>query len=128
MSQEQKIEFMENDDKENKCRTLKKKYIAKDSGASLLRQTITPELRVPKKYKKTHQEISPISEREQFMKEELHEMRIKLLKKELEIKENQYFAELEVNTERLKAAKTESDIKLLQKQKEETELRKLQGD
>ena len=77
---------------------------------------------------RTHQEISPISEREQFMKEELHKMRIKILKKELEIKENQYFAELEVNTERLKATKTKSNIKLLQKQKEETELRKLQKD
>lgn len=68
------------------------------------------------------------SKRDREMKEELHEIRIKILKKELEIKENQFFAELEINTERLKAAKAESKMRILQKQIKEAKLEKLQND
>lgn len=65
------------------------------------------------------------SERDRDMKEEIHETRMKILKKELEIKENQFFAELEINAERLKLVKVENDIKILQKQIKEAKLANL---
>lgn len=108
-------------------KTNKKRNILKDSGVNMLRRTLTPELRINKKLKKS-QQMTQTSERDQEMKEELHEMRMKILKKELEIKENNFFAELEINTERLKAAKFESEMRQLHKQIKEAKLKNQQKD
>jgi len=62
------------------------------------------------------------------MKEEVHKIRMKILKKELELKENQFFAELEINAERLKAVKVENEIRILQKKIKEAKLEKLLKD
>lgn len=120
--------------KEVKClkmkinvRISKKRNILKDGGVSMLRKTITPELRINKKLKKSHQ-ITQASERDQEMKEELHDIRMKILKKEFEIKENNLFAELEINTKRLKAATLETEMKELHKRIKEAKLKKLQKD
>lgn len=93
-----------------------------------MRKTIAPELRTNKKLKKMQVIPHETSERDQDMKEEVHETRIKILKKELEIKENQLFAELEINAERVKVIKAEKEIKVLQKQIEEIKLEKLLKD
>lgn len=79
--------------------------------------------------KKVHHQIPyETSERDREMKEKLHQVRLKILKKELEIKENQFFAEIEINTERLKAAKAENEMRVLQKQLKKAELEKLYKD
>jgi len=49
-------------------------------------------------------------------------------KKKLELKENQFFAELEINVERLKAVKVENEVRVLQKQIKEAKLEKLLRD
>lgn len=55
----------------------------------MLRKIITPEPRTDKR-KKVHQQQIPREtlKRDQEMKEELYEIRMKILEKELEIKEN----------------------------------------
>lgn len=106
----------------------RKRNITKETGVSMLRKTITPELRTDKRKKVQQQIPHETSERDQEMKKELHEIRMKILKKELEIKENQFFAELEINTERLKAAEAESEMRILQKQIKGVKLEKLQND
>lgn len=109
-------------------RTKRKRNTTKETGVSVLRKIITPELRTDKKKKVQQQIPHKTSERDREMKEELHEIRIKILRKELEIKENQFFTELEINTERLKAAKAESEMRILQKQIKGAKLEKLQND
>jgi len=95
----------------------------------VLRKKITPELHTDKRSKKVHQQIPyETSEQNREMKEELHQVRMKILKKELETKENQFFAEIEINTERLKAVKAENEIRVLQKQLKEAKLEKLYKD
>ncbi|KAM0734553.1 hypothetical protein ACS0PU_011372 [Formica fusca] len=113
------------DNEENNRRCKKKRnttggITTKKTGVSILRKTIAPELRTNKRLKKMH--------RDQDMKEELHETRMKILKKELEIKENQFFADLELNEERLKAATVEKEVRVLQKQIKEAELKILLKD
>ncbi|XP_070160053.1 myb/SANT-like DNA-binding domain-containing protein 3 [Polyergus mexicanus] len=101
----------------------------KETGVSILRKIIAPELRTNKRLKKMHQQIPhETSDRDQDMKEELHEIRMKILKKELEIKESQFFADLELNEKRLKAATVENEIRVLQKQIKEAELKILLKD
>lgn len=95
----------------------------------MLKKRITPELRTQKGLNKTHKQVPyEPSTREKEMKEELHEIRMKLLKKELEMKENQFFAELEINTEKLKVTQVDYEIKLVQKQIEEIKLQNLRKD
>ncbi|XP_018303522.1 myb/SANT-like DNA-binding domain-containing protein 4 [Mycetomoellerius zeteki] len=131
------MEFLITSDKENNeenenksdnqdCNqgTEKKRY---ETGVSMLKKKITPELRTGKRLKKLHQPLGmhETSGRDREMKEELHQLRINILKKELEIKEKQFFAEIEINTERLKTAKVEGEMRVLQKQIKEAKLKKL---
>lgn len=117
------------DNKDSNGGTKRKRNITKETGVSMLRKTITPELRTDKRLKKIHHQIPhETSERDQEMKEELHEIRMKILKKELQMKENQFSVELEINTERLKTAKVENEMRILQKQIKEAKLEKLHKD
>ncbi|XP_039310342.1 uncharacterized protein LOC105201294 [Solenopsis invicta] len=128
------VEYLINSDKENNNGNEKfdlqdynqvtKKAITYETDVSVLKKKITPELRTVKKLKKIHQQISHESSKRE-MKEELQEIRKKILKKELEIKENQFFAELEINAERLKTTKVESEMRLLQKQIKAAKLKKI---
>lgn len=125
----EEIKISDNEDNEKSNKGLKrKKNFTKNTGVSILRKTIAPELRTNKKFKKMQVIPYEIPERDQDMKKEVHETRMKILKKELEIKENQLFAELEINTERVNVIKAEKEIKVLQKQIEEIKLKKLLKD
>ncbi|XP_071634240.1 uncharacterized protein [Temnothorax longispinosus] len=120
---------IEKSNNQDSNRGTKRKTITNEIDVGMLRKKITPELRTNKRLKKIHQQIShETSERDREMKKELHEIRMNILKKELEIKENQFFVEREINTERLKAAKVESETRVLLRQIMEAELDKLYTD
>jgi len=100
----------------------------KEMGISILKKTIALKLR-NKKLKKMYEVIPhETSKRDRDMKKEVHKTRMKILKKKLELKENQFFAELKINVERLKAVKVKNEIRVLQKQIKEAKLEKLLKD
>lgn len=109
------------------------KKVIKETGVSILRKRTTPELRTNKRLKQTHKfteygNVERDVERDRQMKEELHALRIKILKMELQIKESQAFADLEINTEKLKAIKAETEMRIVQKQVQDAKLNKLRED
>jgi len=109
-------------------REYKKKRNTKKMGVSILKKTIAPELRTNKKLKKMHEVINAWHFRTRLRHKGRNSQNKNILKKELEFKENQFFAEFEINAERLKAVKVENEIRVLQKQIKEAKLEKLLKD
>jgi len=125
---EENNEDTKTSDNQENNREYKRKRNTKEMGISILKKTIALKLR-NKKLKKMYEVIPhETSKRDRDMKKEVHKTRMKILKKKLELKENQFFAELKINVERLKAVKVKNEIRVLQKQIKEAKLEKLLKD